>query len=359
MSSALKDSAQANTVFNELREGMAQRGFLAADGAGTLLRVVAWMPVLGGLMYWGWTTTSVLGFIAASFALSVLQAQFAFIGHDASHGSAAGNRLLNRLAGQLCMGVINGLCFQEWRHRHLLHHRHCQDESHDPDMQFGTLFSMSAETLAARTSFGRWLGQYQAYYFWPSTLLFAHSLRYFAVAAALRQPRRYWADLLAFAGHICLWFVLPISLSVASGPQAIAVYLLGSSFLGLRLAAVFAINHVGMPSCAADASFLERQTLTSRNVTTARGMDWFFGGLNYQIEHHLLPACPRGRLREVEASIRPAVLTFGLPHHRCGWPQAVAEVTRHMNGVATSATRASTARGAVLGQTTQRAQDAE
>jgi fatty acid desaturase len=259
-----------------------------------------------------------------------MQVQFAFIGHDASHGSAAARRGANRLAGALAMGIVGGLCFEEWRGRHLSHHKHCQDEGKDPDMQFGTMFSLSAESIAQKGSVGRRIAPYQAYYFWPTTLLFAYSLRVLAVLACLREPRKYGSDLLSFAGHIAIWLVLPIAAFGFDPLRVVVVYLATSSLLGIRLGAVFAVNHVGMPAAAAGASHFEHQVVTSRNVRNPVWLDWFFGGLNYQIEHHILPACPRSRLRRVRAVVRPAVLEAGLTHHETNWGQAVAEVTRHL-----------------------------
>lgn len=337
LKSPVPNSAEANILFNDLRGRIARAGHLEPDGRGTLLRLLGWAAPLCGLMYAALTTSSVFVFVVTALLLSLLQAQFAFIGHDASHGSAARSRRLNRVAGQISMGVVSGLCFQEWRQRHLLHHRHCQDERNDPDMQFGTLFSMSAETLAARTPFGRWLGQYQAYYFWPSTLLFAFSLRICAFAAALRQPHKYRGDLAAVTAHIALYLVLPLALPDVTFTRIALLYLLTALLLGPRLAAVFTVNHVGMPAASPDTPFIEHQASTSRNVRVGRWMEWFFGGLNYQIEHHLLPSCPRNHLRQVREHVRPQLLAFGLPHRECNWLDAVTDVTRHLDRVAASA----------------------
>ena len=43
--------------------------------------------------------------------------------------------------------------------------------------------------------------------------------------------------------------------------------------------------------------FLRRQVLTSRNIAGGRFTSMLFGGLNYQIEHHLFPSMPSRNLR--------------------------------------------------------------
>lgn len=48
-------------------------------------------------------------------------------------------------------------------------------------------------------------------------------------------------------------------------------------------------------------------------------MDWFHGGLQFQVEHHLFPRIPRSRLR----SLAPLVQTFckenDLPYYSYGF----------------------------------------
>ena len=45
-------------------------------------------------------------------------------------------------------------------------------------------------------------------------------------------------------------------------------------------------------------------------------MDWLHGGLQFQVEHHLLPRLPRKHLRYVmERYIRPFAAKHKLPYH--------------------------------------------
>ncbi|CAN0460008.1 unnamed protein product, partial [Ectocarpus sp. 12 AP-2014] len=41
------------------------------------------------------------------------------------------------------------------------------------------------------------------------------------------------------------------------------------------------------------------QVTTTRNVTSTPFVDWFCGGLQYQVDHHLFPQIPRHNLRKV------------------------------------------------------------
>ena len=82
------------------------------------------------------------------------------------------------------------------------------------------------------------------------------------------------------------------------------------------MAFVFAPNHKGMPTYA-DASnltFMEQQVLTSRNVRGGVLVDFMYGGLNYQVEHHLFPTMPRRNLPACRLLVRECCATAGLPY---------------------------------------------
>jgi fatty acid desaturase len=76
--------------------------------------------------------------------------------------------------------------------------------------------------------------------------------------------------------------------------------------LGLYLGSTFAPNHKGMTVFDAGQrpDFLRRQVLTSRNLVGGRLTDLAFGGLNFQIEHHLFPSMPSANLRRCGPLVR-------------------------------------------------------
>ena len=45
--------------------------------------------------------------------------------------------------------------------------------------------------------------------------------------------------------------------------------------------------------------FWKLQVTTTRNVTSNWFVDWFCGGLQYQVDHHLFPMLPRHNLAKV------------------------------------------------------------
>ena len=74
---------------------------------------------------------------------------------------------------------------------------------------------------------------------------------------------------------------------------------------GIYMGSVFAPNHKGMPilDSETEMDYLHMQTLTARNVQGSPLADFWYGGLNYQIEHHLFPNMPRNNLKKAQVIV--------------------------------------------------------
>jgi fatty acid desaturase len=118
--------------------------------------------------------------------------------------------------------------------------------------------------------------------------------------------------------------------------RVVVVYMLPMLVLGPYLAAIFWLNHIGMPLIGNTEaiSFLEHQAITSRTVLSPKAMDWFFGGLNYQIEHHLFPTVPSFRLSRVQPIVQATLTQQSIAYQSAGFIEAVRAVARHFRQVA-------------------------
>jgi fatty acid desaturase len=96
----------------------------------------------------------------------------------------------------------------------------------------------------------------------------------------------------------------------------------------------FAPNHKGRPILARDEpDFLRRQVLTARNIRGGRLTDLVFGGLNYQIEHHLFPSMPRPSRRRAQPLVRAFCEARGLAYQEAGVLGSYGEVLRWLNEI--------------------------
>jgi fatty acid desaturase len=119
----------------------------------------------------------------------------------------------------------------------------------------------------------------------------------------------------------------------------LAVFALSQALAGLYLALAIAPNHVGMPiwPVGTPLPFLERQLLSSRNVAPSPVWDFVFGGLNYQIEHHLFPSMPRSNFGRARALVKPFCAARRLPYTETGALSAYRLVLLELRRVGRSA----------------------
>lgn len=328
----------ARALWQAMHERIVAQGLERSVVPRAWLTLAALGLALGLTLAGAWQLHSAAALLAISLPIALLLAQFAFWGHNAGHGGIHRRAAWNQLFGQLAMTLVTGLAFGEWWQRHKLHHRHCQDEAHDPDMDVSLVVSLTTDSLARKGSLGRWLTRHQHRHVWALSLLFAHSQRHLAQWGALREPRRYALDLLMLIAHYALWWALPLGLGVPLATVAL-VYFVPLFWLGPYLALIFWLNHIGMPLVRPSPalSFLEHQAASSRTILNAPHWDWFFGGLNFQIEHHLFPRVPACRLRQVQAIVHQQFVGARLPYHGQMLGQALREVAAHFRAVATQA----------------------
>jgi fatty acid desaturase len=333
---------QARRVWRAMFDDVQAQGLMAPVTGRTLAE---WL-LLGGLLAaglrWAWLAASGWPLVAACLALALLLARFAFVGHDAGHGARSRVPRLDRTLGQISMTLVTGLAFDEWIARHHAHHRFCQDETRDPDMAVDLMVSLTAGSLAAKGPLGRWLTRWQYVHVWALSLLFAHSQRLQSQWGVLRRIQAYPLDAALLVAHFGLWFGLPCLAMGLPLDRAVLVYLLPLCLLGPHLAAIFWVNHIGMPLVQRpeDFSFLEHQVVTSRSILTPPGWRWLWGGLNLQVEHHLFPSVASAHLPAVQAIVQRHLAALPLPYNALSWPQAVQAVARHLHHVARQARRA-------------------
>jgi fatty acid desaturase len=132
------------------------------------------------------------------------------------------------------------------------------------------------------------------------------------------------------AGYLAvvLWMLSPV--------QALAFVAVQQGVFGVYMGCSFAPNHKGMPVLSAedDLDYLRRQVLTSRTIRGGRLLDLVFGGLNYQIEHHLFPSMPRPNLRRAQPVVRGFCQERRVPYRVDTLVGSYRQTLRHLGTVA-------------------------
>jgi fatty acid desaturase len=263
--------------------------------------------------------------------LAVLFARTAFIGHDAGHAQITSNRAVSRLIGLVHGNLLLGLSYSWWNAKHNRHHANPNHVDKDPDVAADVLV-FSGKQAGDRTGFRRWLTRNQAWLFFPLTLLEGVALKVHSFKDLSRQPARERAlEGLLLVAHVAAYTTL--LLAVLSPGRALAFAALHQALFGLHLGLAFAPNHKGMEMPDPDDDrwgHLRRQVLTSRNIRGAVLTDWFLGGLNYQIEHHLFPSMPRPHLRLAQPLVRSCCRDLGISYAQTGLVDSYRQALRHL-----------------------------
>lgn len=332
-------SHEGRALWLSMYRDVRDRRLMAPSLKRAVLRLGNLLALLAAALWLSWFAASWLEVAVACAALALVLAQFTFVGHDAGHGSIFPRPAVNRAFGQLAMTLVAGLAFDEWIARHRAHHQFCQDEARDPDMAVAIVASLTVEAKRRKSTLGRFMTRYQAIHIWLFTLLFGHSQRHLSQATVLRNPRRYRLDATMLLLHFALWFGAPCVLFEVPFFIALLAYAIPVTLLGPYFAAIFWVNHVGMPLVrkAESFSFFEHQVVTSRTITNPPSWNWLFGGLNFQIEHHLFPQVPSYRLPAVQAIVREHFARHHVAYHGVPWREAVRLVATHLRRVARAA----------------------
>ena len=303
-------------------------GLIAVD-------VLALALVWGGVYALGRTWWAL--FLALPAA--VFTTRLVFIGHDVGHGQISRSSRTNNVMGWIFGDFLSGLGSAWWIDKHTRHHANPNHLEKDPDVEAGALAWTSAQAAERTSRIGRWAARHQARLYFPMVLFEALNLK----ATSFRAVRNA-RDLALLVGHVVIYLG---GLLLVLGPGRTAVFVaIHQSLVGLHLGVAFAPNHKGMETPGPDSThdFVRRQVLTSRNVRGHRATDWFLGGLNYQIEHHLFPSMARPHLRHAQGLVRAHCGELGLPYASETLLTSMVITVRQLHSVGAAARSAHSAR---------------
>ena len=324
--------ARAHSDYRALANRISDAGLLDRRPASYIARILLTAAAFGG----AWLALLAVGDSWASLGiaplLAVLFVQVDFVAHDAGHLQIFESRRSNWLVGLVAGNLLTGLSFGWWVPKHNAHHAHPNVVGRDPDIGAGALaLAFTVDDARSRRSAGRLLARYQAWLFFPLLLLEGAGLHISGVDHLLRRRDRSAAvEGLLLAIHGALY--LTVLLWVLSPLRALAFLIVQQGLFGLYLGCSFAPNHKGMPILqdGSELDFLQRQIMTSRNVSGSALVPFMLGGLNYQIEHHLFPTMPRCNLPLAQRIVRAFCVEQGIAYEEDNLVGSYRQALRHL-----------------------------
>jgi fatty acid desaturase len=296
---------RGTSMYAELLREVRAAGLLQPQAAYYITRITintaglsaAW--VLFFLLGNSWLQLVTAGFLAFMFT------QCAMIGHDAAHRLISRSRLINSALGYVHFDLLIGMSFGYWAERHRRHHTYPNDPERDPEAS-NEFIAFTFAQMHSRSGLRRRLSRNQAILFFPGIfLLQPYAMRFTHARQLLRSRHRGWvAESCLLAMHAA-FYITAVSL-VLSPTIAVVFVIVQQGLFSAYLGGIIAPNHKGMEiqHDSTGTGFLIRQLHSSRNIRGGLLTEILFGGLNYQIEHHLFPSMPTPCLRRAKPIVR-------------------------------------------------------
>jgi len=134
-----------------------------------------------------------------------------------------------------------------------------------------------------------------------------------------------WTTLLITkAIYVTIWIVLPILFFEIAWWKILIGFFLMHYVAGLILSVVFQLAHVvgdtqmPLPDNTGNMknTWAIHQLFTTVNFSTKNKiMNWFTGGLNHQVEHHIFPNISHVHYTKISEIVKKTALEFNLPYH--------------------------------------------
>lgn len=315
-----------------LRKQLQEKGLLDKPTAKSWTKVIVLLAILGGLYTAHIALPLKIGLVLLPVT-ALLTTTVAMIGHEGVHSSACKSKTGNLSLAALAFPLFSGLSMEYWRHKHnVQHHAHPNVVGRDPDIHSWPLTFSKEEydtSSKPRQFFQKYL---QAYVFWPIiTPLVGHLMRYdglkYIVTAPFKAKKnrfsKIWLlDTALILAHFFLWLALPIMLGLA-WQLVVGFYVLLWAAVGVYLTAIFIVGHAGRPTVTEYDENWRLQIETGRRVKLGPVGSFFFVGLDYQIEHHLLPALSHFNLPKAAPIVKQYAEERGWEYEEVGFFRAL------------------------------------
>ena len=300
----------------------------------------------------------------SGFILGLFWQQANFVGHDVGHSSVFEDSFQHKVLGVTVGSLFTGLSINWWKHTHYTHHVITNVLTHDPDIQHLPVFAITDKFFNYVKGHGpglfsrywnkympfdrvsRFLISYQHILFYPIMSVARVNLLAQALLFVLTHPRCKGKLKLAelcglavfYAWYGYLLYLCP------TWASRIAFWYVAFATVGI-IHVQICLSHFMMETFddvpyekESDEGFYEFQLKTSLDVDCPKYMDWFHGGLQYQVIHHLYPRIPRHRLRDLRKKVEEIVERY--PHvkyHHYTFTEANMLTLEHMKRIAMQA----------------------
>lgn len=249
--------------------------------------------------------------------------------HDALHGTYSKRRSVNNLMGATAMLI--GIDSSIWKIQHnVFHHTYTNIEHADEDINPRYFLRFSPNQPR------RWFHHYQhiyAVFFYGVTTLMWATIKDFVKVydyrkrEVIKKGREFRVQLggmiIRKVLYHIVFLVLPIIFLDVSPWIVVLMFIYMHFVTGVLLSLIFQTAHV-MPSSEflmqdepkVEQNWQVHQISTTSNYAMKNKLfAWLFGGLNFQVEHHLFPDICHIHYPHISKLVKQTATEYDLPYH--------------------------------------------
>uniref|UniRef100_A0A915Q890 Fatty acid desaturase domain-containing protein n=1 Tax=Setaria digitata TaxID=48799 RepID=A0A915Q890_9BILA len=335
--------------FVALREEIISEGLFEADPNYYIYKCTeafALLLLAFVLQYFAWYLTSAI-------VLALCWQQFGWLTHDFCHQQPSKNRQINDFFSLIFGNIVQGFSRDWWKEKHNTHHAATNIVGQDGDIDLAPLLAFVPDDLKKyKNLFEHIISKiipYQHFYFTLMLpfLRFSWTIQsiFFVIGAPQNEYKQHVIN--ASAEQVCIllhwsWVIIQLWLlpTISTKIMYFAISQLGAGFL---IAHVVTYSHNSVTKFPYHSGLLNNfpclHILTTRNMLPSPIVDWFWGGLNYQIEHHLFPTIPRANLQRVSLKVRKYCEMNDLPYLVDGYWTGYKLILRQLRSIADSVSK--------------------
>lgn len=279
-------------------------------------RLFFWVPLAAIFTYLVsfcgyWSLSPVLGLVLASFGLCIQ--------HDANHGAFSTNSKFNKYFGYFD-DIIGGSSFM-WRYQHNVgHHITPNDYNNDPDSSSGDPF------LRLNNDAKIYLWNNYQYLYWP-ILFVSVGPGYFFGDFYNFAMNRYNNVKIYYIGiwdyleffffkilHFSIFFIVPYY-RFGQWYSFMLMHIVGGYYLAIQFVISHNTSDIISGRVQTDDWAIMQISESSNWSTKSKVINFFTGGLNQQIEHHLFPSLCDKLYPEISNIVENECKMMGIPYH--------------------------------------------
>ncbi len=267
--------------------------------------------------------TAVMGIGMAGVGMNVM--------HDGNHGSYSNKKWINKLMGS-SIYILAGNVYN-WQVQHnVLHHTYTNIQGHDEDLDAGRILRFSKHTKWEK--YHKFQHYYSIFLYglltfnWAITTDFLQMYRYTKRKLSYGKfpnPIANWSKLvISKLIYVTVWIVLPVLFLDIAWWKILIGFFVMHYVAGLILSVVFQLAHVideaetPLPDNEGNIknTWAIHQLFTTVNFgNKSKIVNWFTGGLNHQVEHHIFPNISHVHYTKIGEIVKQTAKEFNLPYN--------------------------------------------